>query len=129
VPTTVRSSADLAALERGLNALAAVVARQQDQVAALQAERDDRLRRRLPRADVLLLTRLLPPLSGAWGSDTFFAADVFAEPALAPIVVGRSVKALGKLFARAAGVPIGRYVLVAVGRENGAWRWQVRGVE
>jgi hypothetical protein len=127
-PTTVRSP-DVVALQRGLDALAGDVARIRQQLAALQAERDARLRRRLSPPDVRLLTRLLPPLSGAWGDEMFITQYVFDEPALARIVAEHSAKSLGKLFARAVDVPVGRYVIVACGQDNGSRRWQVHGVE
>jgi hypothetical protein len=119
---------DVLALQCELNALALDVTRLREQITALQADRDERLRRRLSQADVLLLQRLLPPLSGAWGDERFRASYVLDDPGLARFVAGFSVKALGRLLARATGVPIGRYVLVDCGRDDGARCWRICGL-
>ena len=60
---------------------------------------------KLDRADIHLLAQLLPAIVGAIGDSEFATTDLFDE--LGPKVVlrdcGRSVRAIGKLLARAAG--------------------------
>jgi len=111
-------------------ALAVEVSNLRALVAELKAERDERRRRRLLPADPAFLARLLPALSGSWGSDQFQVRHVLEEPRLASVVAGHGAKSLGKLFARAVDVPIGVYVLVDCGwnQIENVRRWRVDGV-
>ena len=84
-------------------------------VAALEAEAAERRRRRLLPGDPAFLARLLPALSGCWGDESFLVRHLLEEDRLASVSDGHSAKSIGKLFARAAGVPIGAYVLVDLG--------------
>lgn len=101
------------------------------QVAELLAERDERRRRRLHQDDPPFLARLLPALSGAWGPDEYFVRDALDNPGLEQFTRGWNVLALAKLFARAAGVPIGDYVLVDCGHDaaEGIRKYRVDGVD
>lgn len=120
---TTAPAADLALLAAEVSAL-------RSRLEVLEAVEAERRRRRLLPDDPGLLAKLLPVISGRWGDETFCVRHVLEDPRVAPFAAGRSVKALGKLFARAAGVPIGAYVLVDCGWDDevGVRRWRVDGV-
>jgi hypothetical protein len=119
------------ALEQQIAVLTLDTAALRGRVVTLEAIEADRKRRRLHRDDPPFLARLLPALSGAWGSSENFVRDVVDDPRLGRLTRGRNVLALGKLFARAVGVPIGDYVLVDCGLDpvEGVRRYRVEGVD
>lgn len=121
-------------------ALAAEVSDVRARLAALEARDVEQRRRRFHRGDEGFLTAFLPRLSGAWGPDENYVRDVLDYPALARFARGKGlvtttpkgddVKRLAAVFRRAAGVPIGAYVLVDCGVDPVArvHRFRVDGV-
>jgi hypothetical protein len=85
-------------------------------------------RHALSRADLALLGRLLPAWAGTHGSDEQLTSrDLAADPAPAMRLVlrGLSVKQIGRLLARADGIPIGGYLVERCGIEINVTLWRV----
>lgn len=125
---------DVAVLAAELSALRA-------RIAVLEARDVEARRRRFHRGDLAVLTAFLPRLSGAWGLDENYVRDVLDYPALAQFARDKGlvtttakgdddVKKMAALFGRAAGVPVGAYVLVDCGLDPVArvHRYRVDGV-
>ena len=82
----------------------------------------------LSREDRALLTRLLPAIGGAVGSELFNSAEICGEydaAALRLVCAGLSARQVGRLLRRAAGTPIAGYLVERVGLEAGAVLWRV----
>jgi hypothetical protein len=82
------------------------------------------------RADRDILTKLLPAVGGVFGPELFLTRDVVESdaPAIQLVRGGLTAKTLGKLFRRAAGVPVAGYLITTDGVEAGACLWRVRQV-
>jgi hypothetical protein len=81
----------------------------------------------LSRADRGRLATLLPAIGGVFGSEEFHSADICEHDAAALRLVcaGLTARQLGRLLRRAAGTPIGGYLVERHGVEAGAVRWRV----
>lgn len=81
----------------------------------------------LCRADLARLTRLLPAIAGALGSEDFTSRDLVehAAPGLQLVLRGLSAKQVGRLLARAAGVEVGGWVVERRGLEINVGLWRV----
>ena len=79
----------------------------------------------LSRADQLRLARILPAIAGAFGSDLFTSRDLPAEAGVRVVLRGLSIKQVGKLFSRGAGIPINGLVIERVGIEINVTLWRV----
>jgi hypothetical protein len=102
--------------------LAALTAR----VAVLEAERVPRgPQHRLRRADRARLVKLLPAIIGALGSEAFFVADLFDEPAVCLVLEALRPAQVGQLFERANGVPVEGFVVLWSGRKLQRVEWRV----
>lgn len=78
--------------------------------------------------DVLVLTRLLPAIGGAFGSRLFTAKELCArreDSAALRVVLDRSPSSLGQLFARAHGHPVAGFAIEKVGCEGSRAVWRV----
>ena len=86
-------------------------------------------RRRLSRRDRRVLERLLPVIVAVKGSDLFTTRELReAEAAgLRLVLDGLSPEALGRLLARAVGVPLSGLLVERVGAEHSAVVWRVVG--
>lgn len=84
----------------------------------------------LSRADRKRLEALLPVWAGVFGSECKKAADIIGSdhPGLRLVHEGLSVKALGKLLARAEGHDIGGFVVARANADNGSTFWAVEKV-
>lgn len=99
-------------------------------IADLHAKVDRLLSRRaltLRRGDRAQLEKILPAVAGAIGSTEFLARELpaHASAAVRLVVRGLSVKALGRLLARAEGVPIDGFVVQRVGVEVNVAIWKI----
>lgn len=101
-------------------------------IAEVRGLREDLRQQRRPsslsRADRAVLARLLPAISrGAFGSELFLTADVFASDNAALRVARRGLNArqLGRLLRRAVGTPIDGLVVERVASEAGAVVWRI----
>ena len=84
--------------------------------------------RALSRSDLDALGRILPAVAGAFGSRLFAVCELFEHdaPGLRVVLRGRSSRAVGRLFARAAGLDVTGYVIERVGVErHAALLWRV----
>jgi hypothetical protein len=81
----------------------------------------------LSRTDRETLTRLLPAIGGAVGSELFSSAEICEHDAagLRLVCAGLTVKQLGRLLARAADQPISGYMVLRESKEAGAVLWRV----
>jgi len=84
----------------------------------------------LTRGDRALLAQLLPAIAGALGSEEFCSRDLtcHSAPALRLVLRQRSAKSIGKLLARAEGIPIADFVVQRRGTELRVGLWRVVGV-
>jgi hypothetical protein len=118
---------DVAGTDRDL--LAAIL--QELRAIRVAIERETPVKKsKLSRADRDALTKFLPAIGGAFGSELFFAADVIeSESAAVRLVRGKlTSKQLGRLLKRAVGVPVGGYVVTTDGEEAGSLLWRVKQV-
>ena len=104
----------------------------QRQTLALQAQILAVLERRngsdtpLTRADRDVLTRLLPAIAGALGSEPFASRDLRgAAPGLRVVLRGMSPKQIGRLLSRAEGTPIEGWLVERCGTEINVTLWRV----
>lgn len=83
--------------------------------------------RSLSRSDRDALARILPAVAGALGSELFTVREVFERdaPGLRVVLRGRSSRAVGRLFARAAAQDVNGYVVERVSVERHAALWRV----
>ena len=97
-----------------------------NELQALRADlqRDRRRPGAISRTDRDQLTRLLPALVGAHGSDEFAIHEVIGLPAVRA-ATHLAAPQLGQLLKRAAGVPIGGYVVQCAGAELHRRLWRV----
>ena len=82
----------------------------------------------LSRTDRETLSRLLPAIVGALGSDSFLCRDLLdgdEYPGLRVVTAGLNSKKLGRLFQRAEGIAVDTYVVERDGSELNAVRWRV----
>jgi hypothetical protein len=81
----------------------------------------------LRREDRAALSRILPAVAGALGSEYFLASEAVASanPALVLVLAGFNARRLGRLLRRADGVEVCGYVAHASGTEAGAVLWDV----
>src|SRR5688572_15279010 len=81
----------------------------------------------LSRADRAQLTRLLPVIVGARGSEESLVRDLFEDesPALQLALRGLNAKRVGKLFRRAAGQVVAAYLVEQAGVELNMALWRV----
>ena len=109
-PTLLRLEARLTAIEAKLDAL-------------LERQRPESS---LSRADRETLEKLLPAIVGALGSEPFASRDLPEASAGVRLVLrGLSVKQIGRLLARAEGVPIDGFVVQRDGVEINVQLWRV----
>jgi hypothetical protein len=101
-------------------------------VAVLKAAEAARVQRQqvagLRRGDAAALVKILPAIAGAWGSEPFLSEHLADTAGLRIVLAGRSPKKIGRLLARAEGVPLAGYVVEADGKDGNRRRWRVRGV-
>jgi hypothetical protein len=90
-------------------------------------ERLARTDRVLSRADLALLDRLLPAVTGAIGSDWFLSRDLLQHhnAGLRLVLAGVNAKRLGNLLRRADGISIGAYQVERGPRELNSTLWRV----
>jgi hypothetical protein len=83
----------------------------------------------LRRADREALSRILPAVAGAVGSELFLASEAVASenPALVLVLGGLNARRLGRLLRRGDGVDVDGYMVRANGTEGGAMLWSVVG--
>jgi hypothetical protein len=109
--------------------LRALLDEQRAQVAELRALRADLAMRReagpLAAADYVVLGPLLTAVAEQVGPDEFKVCELIEMPALEEVIAGRNAKALGRLFERAAGIPVAGYVVRRWGEERGITLWSV----
>src|SRR5687767_2071686 len=88
--------------------LAAIRQEQRAQRAILEQILEARRPSRLSRVDRDLLSRMVPAIGGAIGSEAFACRELITHPApaLAIVLAGVNAKRLGRLFTRAAGVAV-----------------------
>jgi hypothetical protein len=81
----------------------------------------------LRREDLAALSRILPALAGALGSEMFLASEAVSSEnaALALVLAGMNARRLGRLLRRGEGISIEGYVVHAQGAESGAMLWEV----
>ena len=81
----------------------------------------------LSREDRGRLSRLLPAVGATLGSELFTSSDLVEHEsaALRVVCVDLTAKQLGRLLRRAAGTPIGGYLVERQGVEAGAVLWRV----
>jgi hypothetical protein len=80
----------------------------------------------LTRADRDVLTRLLPAIAGAIGSEPFTSRDLpGAASGLRVVLRGLSVKKIGRLLSRAEGTPIEGWLVERCGTEINVTLWRV----
>jgi hypothetical protein len=79
----------------------------------------------LSAADRDRLARVLPAIVGAFGSEPFTSRDLLADAAVRLTVRPMTAKQIGKLLARAAGVPIEGLIVERDGAELKACLWRV----
>jgi hypothetical protein len=105
------------------------IERMQRQILQL-LERRERPASVLTRADVAVLRRLLPAVVGALGSLPFASRDLVSDesPGIKLVLQGCSVKTIGRLLSRAAGIPIDNWIVERCGAELQVTLWRVLGV-
>ena len=81
--------------------------------------------RSLTRADRAVLARLLPAVAGALGSEPFASRDLCTTPATRVVLRDLNVRQIGRLLARAEGIPIDGHVLEPAGVEINVRLWRV----
>jgi hypothetical protein len=82
----------------------------------------------LSRTDHARLSRLLPAIAGAFGSERFTARDCLdqdAPPAIRIVMRGLNARRLGRLLQRGEGQVIAGYVVERTGLELGVVLWRV----
>jgi hypothetical protein len=82
----------------------------------------------MTRADRARLAAILPAIAGALGSEPFASRDLKADdaaPALRVVLKGLTVKSIGRLLARAEGIPIGGLLVERCGVEINVTLWRV----
>jgi hypothetical protein len=111
-----------------LRDLRAELVRQTDMLAAIrQALEQQRRPSSLSRRDRELLVAMLPAVAGALGSDPFASRDLAADssPGLRLVLRDLSVKQIGRLLARAEGIPIEGWLVERCGVEINVALWRV----
>ena len=118
------SEGDLAALLRQVTEQTAVLRAIQHAIERLESRERPAT---LSRADHEALTRLLPAVAGALGSELFLVREVLAsaDAGLRLVTAGTSGRALGRLLMRAKDIPIGGFVVTHEGEELGSHLWRV----
>jgi hypothetical protein len=92
----------------------------------LALERQRRPVATLSRDDRAVLSRLVPAIAGALGSEPFTSRDLpDASPGLRLVLRGLSPKQIGRLLSRAAGVPIDGWLVERCGTEINVTLWRV----
>ena len=86
---------------------------------------DERRPTPLNRADHELLTRLLPAIAGAFGSEPFASRDLFTAAGVRVVVRDSSVKRIGQLLGRGVGTPINGLVIERAGHELSVCLWRL----
>jgi hypothetical protein len=79
----------------------------------------------LSRADRRILSKLLPALAGALGSELFLSCELLEHAAVGLVCKGMSARQLGRLLRRSTGVPVDGYLVERVDEEAGAVVWRV----
>ena len=81
----------------------------------------------LTRDDRDRLSRILPAIGGACGSELFIASELLEHDssALRLVLAGLNARQLGRLLQRAEGQRIGGFVVQRDGREVGAVLWRI----
>lgn len=85
----------------------------------------------LSRSDRARLSRLLPAIAGAYGSERFTARDLFeadAAPAVRLVVRGLNPRRVGRLFQRADQQAVDGYLVQRDGVELHAVLWRIQRV-
>lgn len=98
------------------------------EVRGLRADlvRDRRPRRDLSRADRDRLSRLLPAIAGAFGSEPFTVNELLERPAVQVVADGLAPAALGQLLQRARSVPLHGYVVESDSTELHRRVWRLK---
>ena len=97
------------------------------EVRGLRADlaRDRRPSRELSRADRDRLSRVLPAIAGALGSEEFVVNELFERAAVQLVLGTLTSVQVGRLLQRAVGVPIAGYVVERGAFEVGRRLWRV----
>ena len=83
--------------------------------------------RALTAADRATVGDMLPAIAGAYGDALFTAHDLCTDenPAVRLVVKGLSPKRLGKLLARAEGVPLAGLAIERGDKSINVWQWRI----
>ncbi len=79
----------------------------------------------LSREDRDQLARMLPAIVGAWGSEPFASRELATDAGVRVVLRGLSIKQVGKLLARGAGIPIDGLMVERAGHEINVCLWRV----
>ena len=81
--------------------------------------------------DAVFLAQLLPPIGAVFGSERFTIGELKAHPnaGLRLVIAERSSTAIGQLFARYDGRPVGGYVVIRAGSLGTRSLWKVQVVQ
>jgi hypothetical protein len=81
--------------------------------------------------DAIFLAQLLPPIGAVFGSDRFTIGELRAHPnaGLRLVIAERSSTAIGQLFSRFDGRPVGGYVVIRAGNLGTRSLWKVQVVQ
>jgi hypothetical protein len=111
-----------------------IVALLETVIAEIRGLRGDLARDRRPprallsRADVDRLSRLLPAIAGAVGSELFTVNELLQLAAVRVVAAGVAPAALGQLLQRARGLPLHGYVVVSDATELHRRVWRLEAV-
>jgi hypothetical protein len=113
-------------LDRRVEILQENITALEHRVAQLEATRVSPAAVVRPR-DHALLVRLLPAIAGAMGSEPFTSRDLVTEaaPGVRVVLGTRSVRTIGKLFSRAANIPVDGYLVERAGLELNVVVWRL----
>ena len=79
-------------------------------------------RRPLSREDMDRLGTILPAVAGAWESESFASRDLATNAGVRVVLRGLSIKQVGKLLSRGAGIPINGLMIEGPRFPATSWR-------
>ena len=82
-------------------------------------------RRPLSREDMDRLGTILPAVAGAWESESFASRDLATNAGVRVVLRGLSIKQVGKLLSRGAGIPINGLMIERAGHEINVNLWRI----
>jgi hypothetical protein len=92
---------------------------------AIRALLEDRRRPPLSREDRDRLATILPAIAGALGSESFASRDLTTNAGVRVALRGLSIKQVGKLLSRGAGIPINGLMIERAGHEINVNLWRI----